>query len=232
MSWRGGPTDGRHDSSGGSVYAIRRRPRERSTRPDLSAPAFLPGCAFVGAAVPHENARHEYLHDPDGQRRRLFKRGPIAHCAWVEQDEVGNITRGNSPALLPAQSIGGGGCHLPNRLRQGQPLLLPNESTEHARERAAAPRMTKTDAAVTRDHDPWLLVERTDVLIEHRLPDHARAAILHDSDEQLDWRDVLLACDRIERPHFVPGCASSRSIVTFAAPPTSSSALLTLAGSS
>ena len=65
----GRPNRGRHDSDGGSACSDSKEAARALDATSISRASVLPGCAFVGAAVPHQNARHEHLLDPDGQRR-------------------------------------------------------------------------------------------------------------------------------------------------------------------
>src|SRR5579863_210323 len=126
------------------------------------------------AGVPNESAVHEYLFDAGGKRGRIRERRAIDHRVRIKEDQVGEGAFANESAIGPAESMRGKRSHFANCFRQSQPMFFADIKTEDSRKRSRAAGMVRVEAAVTRDHNPGLLVESFDIAFDHGLADDAR----------------------------------------------------------
>src|SRR5690242_11762151 len=76
---------------------------------------------------------------------------------------------------------------------------------QHARIRAGAARMARTDTAVAAHHHPRLRVERFDVGLLHRMTNNTSTAVAHDLHVKLDRTELFLFADLVHRAELVIG---------------------------
>ena len=157
-------------------------PRPRSTRPGRAPVRRSP--SRTTCAVHHD--------ERDALRVlvRPLEGGAVADRLGVEDDEVGLHPRADEPAVGEPQARRGKGRHLPDRLLEGQELLLPHVDAEHPRERPVAAGVGRAlpedrDLPVRGDHRERRGEDALDVLLGDRVEDARGAALLHDLEREV-----------------------------------------------
>jgi len=77
-------------------------------------------------------------------------------------------------------------------------MLLANEQAQHSRESAGSTRVPGSNSSVTAHHDPWLLIEGSNVVLFHRVTNNTGAAVTHNSHVSFNRSYVQLTSDLFE----------------------------------
>ena len=128
------------------------RPRRPVLRP---AGEHLAGDRAGGPrAVPDAHAADPHALHPGREHEGSWKVERSAIVAGSNSTRSAIFPAAMRAAIGELQPRRRRGRHLPDRLRQREPVLLAHELPEHARERAGAARMAQPDAAVARRPSP------------------------------------------------------------------------------